>query len=468
MEQKFVSFDDALEKLSISAERLNELREHGQLRAYRDGASWKFRSDEIESMATEGVPELPPPSDIGLVSPGDLVEASPLEKDEGDELELDLELAEEPEVEPQAAEQSDLELQLDDTDALSVGSELELEGMDDDDTVTSSESEIELALDPPDDQQSASDSILLSEEELGESVSGSPSTIIGKKELESADDDLQLASDDELAEQSDVSLAPPTGTSDVLSSGIASSGVLDDLTQSSGGMSAFEDLEEIDLSAESSRILSPEEAALPVKEASKEEESVTDSDLTLDEEESEMGSTDVPLEELELVDADADEGSGSELDLDGIEDVTASDSDGSDITLDSGDSGINLVSPSDSGLALDDIPLDMGGSAILSSLSLEGSDPEISLIGDEPSAAGEGEAQLQTDEDFQLTPLSEQADKEDGDSSSQVIAVDVDIEEMAEGPVADLEEVGFTEDAGDEVVLTEDFGGQTAEQIDIA
>ena len=77
MEQKFVKFEEAIEKLGISAERLNQLREVGELRAYRDGSSWKFRSDEIERMVTDGIPDPPPPSDISLVGADDLVESSP-------------------------------------------------------------------------------------------------------------------------------------------------------------------------------------------------------------------------------------------------------------------------------------------------------------------------------------------------------------------------------------------------------
>ena len=89
MEQKFISFEAAIEKLGISSDRLNELRERGALRAYRDGASWKFRSEEIEAMVQGGIPEPPPPSDIGLIRDEDLVKAVPLETDEED-LELDL------------------------------------------------------------------------------------------------------------------------------------------------------------------------------------------------------------------------------------------------------------------------------------------------------------------------------------------------------------------------------------------
>jgi len=448
MEQKFVSFEDAIEKLGISAERLHALREGGELRAYRDGKSWKFRTDEIENMVEGGVPEPAPPSDIGLVSRDELVAAAPIELEDDDEVELAL--VDEDDLDPAApgAEKSDLDLELglDDTDAVPGGSELEpdLEGLED--TVTAGASDIALDLEVP--EGGPSDSILLSEEALGVSVSGSPSTIIGKDKLGTGDDDLELALDDDVATGgSDVKLAPSSGASDVLSSGIAGSGVLDDLEKTSGGTSAFKDLDEIDLAAESSPILASE-APAQAADTSAAASDFDLGDLQLSADDSGMGSTDVPMLEIEATD-------DSEIELAGDDDLILSDASGSDLTLDSGDSGINLISPADSGLALDDIPLEMGGSAILSSLSLEGSDPEISLIGD--SAAGEAEvAELQTDDDFQLTPLSSEAASEEGDSSSQVIALDADMEDFSDGAAAILDEGDFAEEEGD-VVLSEDF-----------
>ena len=171
------------------------------------------------------------------------------------------------------------------------------------------------------------------------------------------------------------------------------------------------------------------------------------------------------IEEAEEV---VDDGSGSEIDLSTEDDLVLDEGSGSDITLDSGDSGINLGAPSDSGLALDDIPLDIGGSAILSSLSLSGdSDPEISLVGGESQVEEEGSAALQTDDDFQLTPLSEGAKEAEGDSSSQVIALDADIEELGESAAGQFEDVDLTEEADDAVVLTEDLSEGAAEQIDM-
>ena len=127
MEQKFVSFEEAIERLGVSADRLNEMRESGQLRAYRDGASWKFRRDEIDKYATEGLPEPPPPSDIGLAKRDELVDSEPITPPGAeDELQLgDLELDDDLQLD----DESSLDLggpEMVDTDPVSPGTELEL------------------------------------------------------------------------------------------------------------------------------------------------------------------------------------------------------------------------------------------------------------------------------------------------------------------------------------------------------
>jgi hypothetical protein len=153
-----------------------------------------------------------------------------------------------------------------------------------------------------------------------------------------------------------------------------------------------------------------------------------------------------------------------ELATDEGDDFVLAEAGGSDITLDSGDSGINLISPSDSGLALDDIPLEMGGSAILESWNRNSgpAESEISLVGsdiaEKPAPKGKGKqaAAVQTDDDFRLTPLGETED--DGDSSSQVIALDADMDDLG-GPAAGiLGDDAFAEVAEDDMALTEDYG----------
>src|SRR3954465_1545202 len=67
MAQKFPSLDDAADQLGVSKDRLTKLREAGKERAYRDGASWKFRSEDIDKLVAEGLPNIHPrASDLAL------------------------------------------------------------------------------------------------------------------------------------------------------------------------------------------------------------------------------------------------------------------------------------------------------------------------------------------------------------------------------------------------------------------
>ena len=105
---------------------------------------------------------------------------------------------------------------------------------------------------------------------------------------------------------------------------------------------------------------------------------------------------------------------------------------GSDVTGGTGDSGINLGNPSESGLSLEDEPLELGGSAV-ESLEL-GEDDMVPL--EEEAADPDAATQLKADDDFLLTPV-EDVGAEDSDSGSQVIALDTEeFDESAEGLLA--------------------------------
>ena len=110
----------------------------------------------------------------------------------------------------------------------------------------------------------------------------------------------------------------------------------------------------------------------------------------------------------------------------------------SDISV-SGDSGINLMSPSDSGLSLESEPLDLAGSSI-SALDLGAELSEGSGVGSSGSGSGSGSdgsmVDFQADEEFQLSPSGVGLDA-DIESGSQVIEVE-DSEAIAEpGEFAD-------------------------------
>jgi excisionase family DNA binding protein len=128
-------------------------------------------------------------------------------------------------------------------------------------------------------------------------------------------------------------------------------------------------------------------------------------ELALDEDSGDEITLGKDEEELALTDDD-------ELVLDG----------GSDVTGGAGDTGINLTSPSDSGLNLEEEPLELAGSSV-SSLELP-EDDELGDLEDLDAAAGG------SDEDFQLEPSAALDDDED-DSGSQVIALE-DSEAFAE------------------------------------
>ena len=165
----------------------------------------------------------------------------------------------------------------------------------------------------------------------------------------------------------------------------------------------------------------------------------TGSDLTLD---------DADDDELSLEPATGTGELGAasdELDLDGLDDddLTVDIGGGSDITLGTGDSGINLASPADSGLSLEEEPLEIGSSA--SGLELPEDDEVISL----GAEAGPDDAtQLKQEDEFLLSADETDDDGGDESSGSQVI---------------DLEDSAAFEDSGDGAGLTPAGGGLEAE-----
>jgi hypothetical protein len=107
---------------------------------------------------------------------------------------------------------------------------------------------------------------------------------------------------------------------------------------------------------------------------------------------------------------------------------------GSDITGGAGDTGINLTSPSDSGLNLEEEPLDLAGSSV-SSLELPEDEDLVDL--EDLSADSGVAAKVQADEDFQLAP-SAGLDRDEEDSGSQVIALE-DSEAFIQAGEAELD-----------------------------
>jgi excisionase family DNA binding protein len=61
---EFVAFEEAKTRLGKTAEQLQEMIKSGRIRAFRDGATWKFRKADIDAMAPAAAP-------ASAVSPGE-------------------------------------------------------------------------------------------------------------------------------------------------------------------------------------------------------------------------------------------------------------------------------------------------------------------------------------------------------------------------------------------------------------
>ncbi len=241
-----------------------------------------------------------------------------------------------------------------------------------------------LSLDDEDDGDSGADidSILVSEEALGGSgMQSTGSTVIGKDDKSAGGD-----SDIKLAAGSDVQLVPDESGSGVrlvsgsdVHSGDSSKGKSGSGTGSGKGKAK------------------------------------ADSGLDL------IGSDLGMADDLDLGQDDLTLGEDAgAVDLDDDDDDVLSVGSRSDVTHGAHDSGIGLASPGDSGLSLEDEPLELVGSGI-ESFELGEDDEIIDLETDatDPDAA----TQLKADDEFRLGPNSGGFD-DDSDSGSQVIALD--------------------------------------------
>jgi Helix-turn-helix domain len=322
MAAKFVDLNEAAKMVGVSSDELVEMRSKGDIFGYRDGASWKFKTEEVERVIKER----------GAEGRG------------GDS-------------------------------AILTANDEEFENL-----ITGLSSKI---LADKAQEESEAGSVLISEEELGVSSTGH-STIIGKgvkEEKAAGDSDLRLADDsskdilgtgsDKLLEAPGSKLAPSTG-SDVLHTS--------DLKPASGSGTGDMPLQKPGSTGQ----MSPGDA------------------LSLGEDEDlEIGSSDSALDDEIRPKKKGSSGKGS------------------DVTLGSGDSGINLK-PGDSGLSLEEEPLDLGGSGV-ESLELPEDDEVIAL--DAEGGDQEAATQLKADNEFLLS-AGETLQEDESDSGSQVIALE--------------------------------------------
>ncbi|WP_417744527.1 helix-turn-helix domain-containing protein [Rosistilla oblonga] len=483
MANKFIPLEEAAQLLGIPTEKLVEMRSSGDVRAFKDGASWKFPKDEIDRLLADGIE-----GDSGIYTGFGISD-----DDEGSSILV---------TEQGAGSGSRIiggnSSPADDSD-LEIGGESEGQGSDvalvarsNDDAGSDSDVQIianELKLESDDSaidsgasEESAADKISLSlaDDSMGDLELASP------EQSPAADDEVDLSLDLSLADDSpsdggnidlsladdggsdmgdvDLSLAEPaTGGSDldlnfddVAGSGQGDSaihppeislGADSDADDSIGDLGLMEDSDdEIDLSDP------------PVKSGSNRGGDDVLSELDLlgvdqggsgslisgDSEPSLLGDLDMESALSGISDIDDALNDDDDLVISGDDDDLVLGGAGSDISV-VGDSGINLMSPSDSGLSLESEPLDLAGSSI-SALDLGGDGSGVTP-GSGPgssgrSAGGSGSlVDFKADEEFQLSPSGIGLEADD-DSASQVIEVE---ESDAFGAAMDLGDAGFVD-----------------------
>lgn len=454
MASKFVPLEEAAKLLGVPTEKLVEMRSNGELRGFRDGASWKFPQDEIDRLAADGI--------VGAFESGSAIMSNESLEDGSD-----LEIGSEP-----LSEGSDVAL-IANTDS---ASEIQI--------ITNLESGDNLLGSDP----SALDLNLGSEPQTGSEpkTGGEPQSSI----TPASDDDLVLidessapaelppdSSPGELDLADGLSLSSPPQEVDLsvdlsLGGDTPSDGMDIDLSLADEAASDGNELNlgapepstggsDLNLSDEgkvevSDSAINPPEISLGPDsdgmDLNLKEESDEEIDLSLA---SPKGSGNDVLSELDLMSAEqggssdlirGDSGSvlGSGSGISGIsgvgsaigdamddDDLVISDDDddlvlgsaGSDVSV-VGDSGINLMSPSDSGLSLESEPLDLAGSSISAlDLGSEGTDRTPGSGGSRGVGSSGSLVDFKADEEFQLSPSGIGLDVDD-DSGSQVIEVE--------------------------------------------
>ncbi|MBL9125739.1 MAG: helix-turn-helix domain-containing protein [Planctomycetaceae bacterium] len=400
MALKLIPLDEAARTLGITVERLNQLRERQQIYGYRDGASWKFKQQDLERLADDlraqtvdmPIEEIESSSGFGLAD----------------------------------EDSDDLGISLEDSDSV----ELSL----------SSDTTIQPAGGPS--LTESEDVVLVSDREFGASEPGTSSTIIGKPGKQSP-------------EESDIRLVGP---SDRRGPGESDVKLKVDRTASESGLRlVVEQPVEVAPDAPTDLRLADDELSLDALSDSSDEVAIAAPPGAGARKP--PGQPKHDSAELDLADSSSDDefaiagiGQGAPSAADsGItlgshdlddDDLVLSSAGGSDVTLGSAaDSGISLASPSDSGLSLEE-PLELKSSE----------DESLELGGDEFAIAADSDSDsadiAPADDDFLLTPIEDLGDSESEDSGSQVIALDSD---------SGFGDSGLLEgDAGG--MLEEDFG----------
>ncbi|MDM4016344.1 helix-turn-helix domain-containing protein [Roseiconus lacunae] len=447
----YLSLDEAAAKLGISTDKLVELRSQGQVRGFKDGSSWKFPENEIERLADDlaaddnfGSGILVDEVDLGEsgASIGAVIGGDQADDNDGS----DVNLGSEPLKEGSTGSDVNLVTGTDKSGsdvslvANDGGKEIEIDSVfETDEELLQEIDSAELKLDDPALLRDSADSIdvaidpkegstgPVAKAEINEEVdkisisdvdvSEEPSKAASEEEFMLSSDlseddssELLLADDSDSLDLDSVSDASPAGASSLALMNELDGPSTDKPTDQPMKSSGADVLSELDLLGEQantgSGLISGDSEKL-----------LTSSGLGSGLDSGVINEMDDALsEDDDLVIADDD----ADLMLDSVSDISVA-----------GDSGINLMSPSDSGLSLESEPLDLAGSS-LSALDLGAELADGSGIASGKSGTGSA-----ADEEFQLSPSGVGLDA-DMDSSSQVIEVE------------DSEVVDLQADFGDE------------------
>ncbi len=362
---KLIPLEEAANILGMSAEQLTELRSGNEIFGYRDGANWKFKLTEIQRFAEErGI-------DV-KISPEQIAKAT--------ESDLDLSAFE------VSDSSSDVDLGSSGSDELILGDDDLMIQEDSAELIQDDSDSADLIQDESSDEMKEDSSVEIFSKPLGDMGSLADAAAGDDDELRLDESGLVLESGEDILDDDDDALS--FGSSS-LSLAASSSKKLSD----SANLLDDEEPGDGDSPSDTGKMLG-----------------ASGDDLLLSEE-------DLFSDELSLADSGSFEES-ADLSSDFEDsDVVIDDSDSSsEIALDSGGSGIKLGA-TESGISIDEEPLELGGSDI-DSLELPEDDDMIVL----ESAGDPDSATVMQEDDFNLTPL--EADPDFESSGSQVIALD--------------------------------------------
>lgn len=527
MASQFLSLEDAAKKLGVTPDRLVELRSLGRIRGFRDGASWKFPENELERLADDlasesgdydpykGLDDDQDSDDfstsgggsgvlvdeagtgssggkrVSKIIGGDSASDSGIGSDVGIGAEELVRSGSDVNLIAGDSNGSDVKivsagLDASDSDDFQIeggkgglveidSGELQLSA--NEPAITHDSGYLDLAIEP-----NAGSTGPITDKELREVADANPDLMVGKKASSSGsglafDQDDEDSGDDLIGIQSD---ADVLGSDfDLTPRASDSSGIGLGSSKSRAGASSLELMDDLDIMGGSNSSLAAGRSSRGVDVLSELDllgAEAGDSGLISGDSGNVLGSGGLGsgIGVGSSGSGLGSKGSGLHFD-DALADdddlVIADDEDdlvlgggASDVSV-SGDSGINLMSPSDSGLSLESEPLDLAGSSI-SALDLGaelGSDIGSGSGGSGPSKSGRGSnVSFDGGEDFRLSP-SGIGFETDAESNSQVI----EIEDSSAFADADaFEEAGFDQEMPAEGGFVEEAAdGGFAEEV---